>query len=275
MSVLEGKVVFVTGASRGIGRAIAVRCARDGARLVLAAKSDRPHPKLPGTIHSVAGEVREAGGEALPLRLDVRDAGAIEQAVARAAGEYGGIDIVVNNAGYISLTGLRDTPVRRFDLMIGINVRAAYAVTRAALPWLEKSDHAHVLNMSPPVSLEPRWLAGHAAYTISKYGMSLLTIGLAEELRGQRIAVNSLWPKTTIATAAISVHFPKEILDRSRRPEIVADAAHALLARDPATATGGLWLDEDVLREEGVTDFSAYALTPGVDPYPDLYVAPS
>ncbi|RMF71042.1 MAG: NAD(P)-dependent oxidoreductase [Acidobacteria bacterium] len=275
MGTLSGRVVFITGASRGIGRAIALRCARDGARVVLAAKSDRPHPKLPGTIHTVAEEVREAGGEALPLRLDVRDADAIEQAVATAAETFGGIDIVVNNAGYISLTPIRETPVKRFDLMIAINVRAAYALTRAALPWLEKSDHAHVLNMSPPISLEPRWLAGHVAYTISKYGMSMLTLGLAEELRDRRIAVNSLWPRTTIATAAISVHFPKEIYERSRRPEIVADAAHALLVRDPATATGRTWLDEEILREEGVTDFSVYALTPGAEPFPDLYIAPS
>lgn len=272
MASLAGRTVFITGASRGIGRAIALRCARDGANVVIAAKSDVPHPKLAGTIHSVASEVVEAGGQSLAVRLDVREEASIDAAVAAAVEKFGGIDIVVNNAGFISLTPTSETPLKRFDLMMAINARAVFACTRAALPHLEKSSHAHVLNLSPPISLDPRWLAGHAAYTVSKYGMSLLTIGMAAEFKRKGIGVNSLWPRTTIATAAIEVHFPEEILRRSRTPEIMADAAYAILSSDPRTLTGRLLLDEEILREHGITDFDAYAVTPGTEPFPDLFV---
>jgi citronellol/citronellal dehydrogenase len=271
MGELEGRIFLVTGASRGIGRAIALRLARDGARLVLAAKSTAPHPKLPGTVHTVAEEVRSAGGEALALKLDVRDDAMIASVVEEAVARFGGLDGLINNAGAISLTGTADTAMKRYDLLMNVNVRAAFACTKACLSHLERSEHAHVLNMSPPLSLDPRWIAPHAAYTISKYGMSLLTIGLAAELASKGVAVNSLWPKTTIATAAVEVHFP-QVFRASRRPEIVADAAHAILRRAPATSSGHLYLDEEVLREEGVDDFSGYAVTPGVEPHPDLYV---
>lgn len=269
---LSGRTVFITGASRGIGRAIALRCAKDGANVVVAAKSDVPHPKLAGTIHTVAEEVVAAGGRALAVKVDVRDEATIAAAIAQAAATFGGIDVLVNNAGFISLTGTAETPVKRFDLMMAVNVRAVFACTREALAHLERSSCAHVLNLSPPISLDPRWLAGHAAYTVSKYGMSLLTIGMSAEFRPKGIAVNSLWPKSTIATAAIEVHFPEEILRRSRKPEIMADAAYALVTSDPRACTGRLALDEDILREAGVTNFDHYALNPGVEPFPDLFV---
>jgi citronellol/citronellal dehydrogenase len=272
MPDLRGRTVLVTGASRGIGRAIALRCARDGASVAVAAKSSQPHPRLPGTIHSVAEEVEQAGGSALAVRLDVRDEESVAAAVARTVETFGRIDALVNNAGYISLTGTRDTALKRFDLMMAINVRAAFACTRAVLPHLSRAGGGHVLNLSPPIRLEPRWLAPHAAYSVSKYGMSLLTIGMAAELAEESVAVNSLWPRTTIATAAIEVHFPAEILRASRRPEIVADAAHAILSDRPHRRTGQLLLDEDVLREQGVTDFDPYAVEPGTPLMPDLYV---
>lgn len=272
MAALEGKTVFITGASRGIGRAIALRCARDGANVVIAAKSTAKHPRLPGTIHSVAEEVDAAGGQALALKLDVRDESGAEEACTRAAERFGGLDILVNNAGYISLTPLEKTDLKRFDLMMGINVRGAYACTRAAMPHLLKAANPHVLNLSPPISIEPRWFAGHAPYTISKYGMSMLVLGLAEEYRERGVAFNALWPRTTIATAAIEVHFPEEILRASRKPEIMADAAHAILCRPARECTGRLMLDEEVLREEGVEDFAHYALEPGRKLFPDLFI---
>jgi citronellol/citronellal dehydrogenase len=274
MAALEGKTVFITGASRGIGRAIALRCARDRANVVIAAKSAVKHPRLPGTIHSVAAEVEAAGGKALALKLDVRDESAVEEACSRAAGHFGGLDILVNNAGYISLTPLEKTDLKRFDLMMGINVRGAYACARAAMPYLLDSSNPHVLNLSPPISLEPRWLSGHAPYTISKYGMSMLVLGLAEEFRERGVAFNGLWPKTTIATAAIEVHFPEEILLASRKPEIMADAAYAIFCRPSRECTGRLMLDEEVLSEEGVDDFAPYAQEPGRKLFPDLFIDP-
>lgn len=272
MPTLAGKTILITGASRGIGRAIALRCAADGAHLVLAAKSVTEHATLPGTVHTVAEEVEAAGGKALAIKLDVRDDAMIEDVVSKAADHFGGIDVLVNNAGYISLTGTEKTSPKRFDLMMGINVRAAFACSRACLPHLLRSDHAHILNMSPPVKMESRWFKDHAVYTVSKYGMTMLTIGMAAELAEQRVAVNSLWPRTTIATAAIQVHFPEEIYRSSRKPEIMADAAHAILCKDPAKVTGQTVLDEDVLREEGVTEFDHYAVEPGRRLFPDLYV---
>jgi citronellol/citronellal dehydrogenase len=269
---LEGKTVFVTGASRGIGREIALRCARDGANVVLAAKSAEPHPKLPGTIHSVAAEVEAAGGRALAIPLDVRDEHAVQAAVERAAHAFGGIDILVNNASAILLAGTLATPMKRFDLMFGVNVRGTFACSQACLPLLARAANPHILNLAPPLNLRARWFKDHLAYTMAKYGMSMCTLGMAEEFRAQGIAVNSLWPRTTIATAAIEFNFPEAVLKASRRPAIVADAAHAIFRRDSRAATGNFYIDEAVLREEGVTDFERYAVTPGTPLCSDLFL---
>jgi citronellol/citronellal dehydrogenase len=273
---LTGKTIFITGASRGIGREIALRCARDGASIVVTAKTAEPHASLPGTIHSVAAEVEAAGGKALALQLDVRDDGAIAAAVAEAVRVFGGIDILVNNASAIQLTGTAATPMRRFDLMMTVNARATFACAQACLPHLAKSAAAgrnpHILTLSPPLNMHARWFKDHVAYTMSKYGMSMCTLGMAEEFRGEGIAVNSLWPRTTIATAAIAVNFPDAILKASRKPEIMADAAHAIFNRDSRTATGNFYIDETVLRDAGVTDFARYAVTPGATLYTDLFL---
>ena len=272
MKTLAGRTVFITGASRGIGREIALRAARDGAKVAIAAKSAEPHPKLSGTIHSVAAEVQAAGGTALAIQLDVRDEWAIASAVARAAETFGGIDILVNNASAISLTSTLDTPARRFDLMMAVNARATFLCSQACIPWLRKGTNPHILNLSPPLNMDARWFAGHVAYTMSKYGMSMCTLGMAEELRRDGIAVNSLWPRTTIATAAVEVHFPEAILKASRQPEIMSDAAHVILTTDSHAATGRFYIDEEVLRGAGVTDFDPYAVAPGTALYQDLFV---
>lgn len=269
---LRGKTLFITGATRGIGREIALRCARDGANVVVTGKSAEPHPRLPGTVHSVAREVEAAGGRALPIQLDVRDAQAVMQAVSRAAETFGGIDALVNNASAIALGGTLDVPVRRLDLMLAVNLRATYACSQACIPHLRRAGNPHILNLSPPLNLHPRWFKGHVAYTMSKYGMSMCTLGMAEEFRADGIAVNSLWPRTTIATAAIEVHFPEAILRASRLPAIVAEAAYVILNRDSRRATGNFYVDETVLREEGVTDFGRYAVTPGAPLYTDLFL---
>lgn len=275
MAGLKGKTLFITGASRGIGREIAIRCGRDGANVVIAAKTTDPHPRLAGTIHSAAQDVTAAGGEALALQLDVRDENAVHAAVERAAAHFGGIDIVVNNASAIMLTGTAATSMKRFDLMFGVNVRGTYACSQACLPYLVKSANAgrnpHILNLSPPLNLQSHWFKDHVAYSMSKYGMSMCTLGMAAEFRTQGVAVNSLWPRTAIATAAIEVHFPPEILKASRKPAIMAEAAHAIFNRDCRVATGNFYVDETVLREEGVTDFEHYAVTPGTKLYTDLF----
>jgi len=272
MPTLKDKTLFITGGSRGIGREIALRAAKDGARVVIAAKTAEPHPKLAGTIHSVAADIEAAGGSALPIQLDVRDENAIQQAVAAAASHFGGIDILVNNASAISLTPTEQTPAKRFDLMFGVNVRATFLCSQACIPHLRKSANAHILTLSPPLSMLPKWFAGHVAYTMSKYGMSMCTLGMAEELKKDGIAVNSLWPKTTIATAAVEIHFPPQILRASRHAAIMADAAHAILTSDARQHTGNFHIDEDVLRAQGVTNFDAYAVTPGVSLFRDLFV---
>ena len=272
MATLAGKSIFITGGSRGIGREIALRAARDGARVAIAAKTSEPHPKLPGTIHTVAAEIEAAGGDALAIQLDVRDEEAVARAIARAAEAFGGIDVLVNNASAISLTPTLATPAKRFDLMLGVNVRATFLCSQAAIPFLRKAANPHILTLSPPLGMKPEWFAGHVAYTISKYGMSMCTLGMAEELKGDGIAVNSLWPRTTIATAAVEVHFPEAILRASRKPAIMADAAYAILTSDARANTGNFYIDEDVLRRAGVTDFSSYAVTPGVPLWTDLYV---
>ncbi len=272
MSGLRGRTVFITGASRGIGREIALRCARDGANIVVTAKTAEPHPKLEGTIHTVAAEVEAAGGKALALQLDVRDDAAVQAAVKRAAGTFGGIDVLVNNASAILLTGTLATSMRRFDLMFGVNVRGTFACSQACIPHLVKGTNPHILNLSPPLNMNARWFKDHVAYTMAKYGMSQCTLGMAAELKGAGVAVNSLWPRTTIATAAIAVNFPDEILKASRKPAIMADAAHAIFLRDSREATGNFYIDETVLREEGIADFDRYAVTPGARLYTDLFL---
>jgi len=269
---LAGRTVVVTGASRGIGRAIALRAARDGACVAILAKTSAPHPTLPGTIHSVAEEVEASGGRALAQAVDVRDAAAIESAVARVVEAFGGIDVLVNNAGAIRLTGSLDTPMARFDLLWSVNARATFACSRACLPHLLRSRNPHVLALCPPLNLDPRWLAPHPPYTLSKYGMSLLVLGLAAEFAEQGVAFNGLWPRTVIATAALSMLGGRVRPESCRSPEIVADAAHAIVTRDSRACSGRLLLDEDVLREEGSTDFSGYAVVPGGPLTPDLFV---
>jgi len=271
-ATLRGKTLFITGASRGIGREIALRAARDGANVAIAAKTAEPHPKLAGTIHTVAAEVESAGGRALAIQLDVRDENAVAAAIDNAARHFGGLDILVNNASAISLTPTTATPAKRFDLMFGVNVRATFLCSQAAIPHLSKAANPHILTLSPPPSMKPGWFGPHVAYTMSKYGMSMCTLGMAEELRAPGIAVNSLWPRTTIATAAVEVHFPEAILKASRHPAIMADAAHAILTSDARAHTGNFYIDEDVLRERGETDFDRYAVTPGVPLYTDLFV---
>ena len=272
MATLKDKTLFITGASRGIGREIALRAARDGARIVVAAKTAEPHPRLAGTIHTVAAEIEAAGGKALAIQLDVRDENAIAQAVARTVETFGGIDILVNNASAISLTPTLATPAKRFDLMFGVNVRATFLCSQACIPHLSKSSNAHILTLSPPLSMQPKWFAGHVAYTMSKYGMSMCTLGMAEELGSAGIAVNSLWPRTTIATAAVEIHFPEAILRASRHAAIMADAAHVILTSDARANTGNFHIDEDVLKRAGTKDFERYAVTPGVELFRDLFV---
>ncbi len=271
---LKGKVLFITGASRGIGKAIALRAARDGACIVIAAKTVEPHPKLPGTIYTAAEEIRAAGGEALPIPVDVRFEDQIQQAVAQAVDHFGGIDILVNNASAIYLAGTLETPMKRFDLMHQVNVRATFACSQACLPHLMKAENPHILVLSPPLKLEPRWFAPHLAYTLSKYGMSMCVLGMAEEFREAGVAVNALWPRTTIATAAVrNLLGGEEMVRRSRKPEIVADAAHVILTQPSRRCTGNFFIDEDVLRQVGVADFTRYAVDPSVgELMSDLFV---
>jgi citronellol/citronellal dehydrogenase len=274
MTTLQGKTLFITGATRGIGKAIGLAAARDGANVVVAGKSSLPNPKLPGTIHSAAAEMEAAGGKALALELDVRDDAAIPVAMQKAAERFGGIDVLVNNASAIFLAGTGATPARRFDLMHQVNVRGTFLCTQAALPYLEKATNPHVLVLSPPLDMSPRWFAPHVAYTMAKYGMSMCVLGMAEELRPQGIAVNALWPRTVIDTAALNLLGGEALARHARRPEIVADAARAILLRDARKVTGNFFLDDEVLREEGVTDLSGYSVVPGAELVPDLFVDP-
>ena len=256
---LNGRVIFMSGGSRGIGLAIAQRAARDGARVALMAKTAEPHPRLPGTVYSAAEEIAEAGGEALPIVGDIRDAGAVDDAVAQTVERFGGIDIVVNNASAINLSPMRDLEVKRFDLMQTINARGTFVVTRACLPHLRESDHAHVLTLSPPLSADRRWLQGHSAYTLSKMGMTMITLGLAADEAEAGIGANCLWPRTIIATAAVqNLLGGDRAMAMSRTPEIVADAARVVLEQDPRTATGNAYIDDEVLAGAGVTDLAEY-----------------
>ncbi len=273
MANLKGKTIFITGASRGIGREIALKCAKDGANIIIAAKSDEPHPKLPGTIHSVAQEVIEAGGQSLAIKVDVRDEENVEAALKQAFETFGGIDAVINNAGAIRLTPAANTPIKRFDLMHQINTRAVLLCSQLALPYLKKSENAHIINLSPPLNMDLKWLKPYIPYTISKYGMSMLTLGLAEEFRRFSIGVNSLWPQTTIATSAVEFEAGAAILPVSRTPAIMADAAYAILTSDSKENSGQLLLDEDVLRAQGTTDFIGYQNDPECKKlYTDLFV---
>jgi citronellol/citronellal dehydrogenase len=269
---LAGKTIFITGASRGIGREIALRCARDGAKIVITGKTVTPHVKLSGTIHSVAEEVQAAGGKALPIQLDVRDEAAVYAAAATAAETFGGIDILVNNAGAISLSGTLNTPMKRFDLMFSVNVRGTFLSSQACIPYLKRAANPHILNIAPPLNMHAKWFKDHCAYSMSKYGMSLCTLGMSAELVSHGIAVNSLWPRTTIATAAIEMHFPDEVFRASRKPQIMADAAYVIFNSDSRKTTGNFFIDEDILRGTGVADFSAYAVTPGAKLATDLFV---
>jgi citronellol/citronellal dehydrogenase len=260
---LQGKTLFITGASRGIGREIALRAARDGANVVIAAKSAEPHAKLPGTIHSVAAEVEAAGGKALALQLDVRDDDAVRQALAQANEHFGSIDALVNNAGAIKLTGVQHIELKRFDLMHQINTRAVLLCSQAALPYLKKSA-GHILNLSPPLNLATQWFAQYSPYTVTKYGMSMLTLGMSEEFAGYGISVNSLWPQTMIATAAIEFQLGnRESFKHARTPEIMADAAYVILSSSKRQITGRLLIDEEILRESGVSEFEHYRFEAG------------
>ncbi|XP_039955554.1 hydroxysteroid dehydrogenase-like protein 2 [Bactrocera neohumeralis] len=259
---LRGKTVFITGASRGIGKAIALKAARDGANVVIAAKTAEPHPKLSGTIYSAAKEIENEGGKALACIVDVRDELQVRKAVQAAVEKFGGIDILINNASAISLTPTLETDMKRYDLMHNINTRGTFLVTKECLPYLLKSKHGHILNISPPLVMSPHWFSTHVAYTMAKYGMSMCVLGMAEEFRSQGIAVNALWPRTAIYTAAVEMLQGVEASHYSRTPEIMADAAYAILCKDPNTCTGNFFIDEEVLIAEGVQDLKRYACFP-------------
>ncbi len=268
---LAGKTLFITGASRGIGLAIALRAAQDGANIVIAAKTDKPHPKLPGTIHTAADEIERAGGTALPLVVDIRDPAQVKDGVDAAVDRFGGLDVCINNASAIQLTGTLETPMRRFDLMHQVNARGTYCVSQACLPHLLKADNPHLLMISPPLNLNPRWFKDHLAYTMAKYGMSLCVLGMAAEFAEHGVGVNALWPRTAIATAALQM-LPGVDPTHCRKPEIVADAAHAVLTRRAASTTGNFFIDDEVLATAGITDLSAYAVDPAKAPYPDFFL---
>lgn len=269
---LAGKTLLITGASRGIGKAIALKAARDGANIAVAAKTDRKHPVLPGTIHSTVEEIDAAGGQGLAIRLDVRDEASVEKAVAETTDQFGGLDILVNNASAIMLSGTLELPVKRYDLMFDTNVRGTYLMSRAAVPHLLKAANPHVLNLAPPLNMNPKWFKDHVAYTIAKYGMSMCVLGMAQEFRRQGIAFNALWPRTVIATAALNMLGGRVNPDHCRTEEIMADAAHAILRQDSRLCTGNFFLDEDVLRGTGVTDFEKYAVKAGEPLLKDLFL---
>ena len=268
----QNKTVFITGSSRGIGEAIALRFAKDGANVVIAAKTVEPHPKLPGTIYTVAKSVEQAGGKALPLQMDVRDEQQVQSAIAKTIATFGGIDILINNVSAIYPYPTLKTPMKRFDLMFTCNVRATFLCSQACIPHLKKSTNPHILNIAPPLNMEAKWFKDHLAYTMSKYGMSMCTLGMSAELAHDGIAVNSLWPKTTIATSAVKIFFPT-MLQKSRKPAIMADAAHAIVSRNSKTTTGNFYIDETVLHEEGVEDFDNYALDPTQELQLDLFLS--
>ncbi len=273
MASLKGKTLFVTGASRGIGLAIALAAARDGANIAIAAKTDAPHPKLPGTIHTAAAQIEQAGGRALPLVVDVREEAAVKAAIDQTVAAFGALDIVVNNASAIQLTKAVDTDMRRFDLMHQVNARGTFLVSKYAIPHLARAENPHILMLSPPLDLQEKWFANHTAYSMAKYGMSLVVLGLAGELRGQGIAVNALWPRTTIATSAIrNLLGGDAIMRRSRTPDILADAARRIFLKPAKSFTGQFLIDDTFLVGEGVTDFDRYRVDPREPLSPDFFV---
>ena len=270
---LAGKTLFITGASRGIGLAIALRAARDGANIAIAAKTATPHPKLQGTIYTAAEEIERAGGKALPLMVDIRDEALVQDALAKTAAHFGGIDIVVNNASAISLTPVAQTDMKRFDLMHQINARGTFVVSKLAIPHLAKAANPHILMMSPPLDMKEKWFAPHTAYSMAKFGMSMVVLGLAGELRPQGIAVNALWPRTLIATAAVqNLLGGAQMMQRGRKPEIVADAAYAVFAKPSREFTGNFLIDDNFLAENGITDFERYRVDPAQPLAQDFFV---
>ncbi|WP_069186041.1 SDR family oxidoreductase [Candidatus Terasakiella magnetica] len=272
MGSLAGKTIFITGGSRGIGLAIAKKCAADGANIAIAAKTAKANPKLPGTIYSAAEEIEEAGGKALALQVDIRDENQVAEAVAKTVAEFGGIDICINNASAINLTGTLETPMKRYDLMNQVNARGTFCVSQACLPHLLRSENPHILNLSPPLNMDAKWFARHTAYSMAKYGMSMCVLGMAAEFASQGVAVNALWPKTVIYTAALAMLGDLVKPENCRTPEIVADCAHIILQRDAKTHTGNFYIDEDVLKEEGITDLEHYAVKAGEPLLPDLFL---
>lgn len=272
MTTLKDKVIFITGGSRGIGLAIALRAAQDGAKIVIAAKTTEPHPDLPGTIYTAAQQIRAAGGEALPLKMDIRMDDQIQEAVEKTVKEYGGIDILINNASAIFLADTLRTPMKRFDLMFNCNVRGTFAVSQACIPHLKNADNPHILNLSPPLNMKSHWFANHCAYTMSKYGMSMCVLGMAAELQEEGIGVNALWPRTAINTSAIGMLGGEALRRASRKPEIVADAAHWVLTQESKTTSGNFFMDEEVLAKAGITDLKAYAMTPNMPLAPDFFI---
>ena len=270
---LEGKTLFISGGSRGVGLAIAIRAACDGANVALIAKTGEPHPKLEGTVYTAAGQIEAAGGRALPVVGDIRDETQVARAVAQAVERFGGIDVCVNNASAINLSGTEALEVKRYDLMQAINARGTFVVSRACIPHLKRSENPHILALSPPISLEPRWLGPHIGYTIAKYGMTLCALGFAAEFADDGIASNALWPRTLIATAAVqNLLGGDEAMARARKPELYADAAYAVITKPSRECTGNAFLCEDVLAAEGVTDFDRYAYRPGAEPEADIFV---
>jgi len=273
MPTLKDKVLFITGASRGIGKAIALRAARDGANIAIIGKTIAPHPKLPGTIYTAAEEIRQAGGNALPCGVDIRDEAQVAAAVAKTVETFGGVDVLVNNASAISLTGTLTTPLKRYDLMQSVNARGTFACSQACIPHLKRSSNPHILTNAPPLNMEARWFAPHVAYTIAKFGMSMCVLGMAEELKADGIAVNALWPRTVIATAAVqNLLGGDEAIRGSRKPEIMADAAYVILTKPSREFTGNFCIDEEVLRREGVASFAKYLSVPGAEPIPDVFL---
>lgn len=273
MNAFLNKTVFITGASRGIGKAIALRLAREGANIVVGAKSVTEDPRLGGTIYSAAAEIEAVGGKALAVQLDIRQEDQVEEAIQKAVDHFGGIDILINNASAIALTPTADTTPKRYDLIHDINVRGTFFMSKVCIPHLRKAANPHILNLSPPLNMNPKWFAGHLAYTISKYNMSMIALGLSEELRKDKIAANTLWPQTTIATAAVQNLLGGEMLmQMSRTPDILADSAFYILRRPSTQCTGNFFIDEQVLAEEGITDLSGYAVNPNQPLYKDLFV---
>lgn len=272
MTTFKGKTIFITGASRGIGKAIALRLAKEGANIIIAAKTAHPHPKLPGTIYSAAEEIEAAGGKALPLVVDIRLEELVDEAIVRGIEKFGGIDILINNASAIMLSGTLQTPMKRFDLMHSVNYRGTFMTSQKAIPHLLKGDNPHILNLSPPLNVEKKWFAPHLPYTYAKYGMSFCTFAMSEEFKKQGLAVNSLWPRTAIATAAVKMLGGDSMMAASRKVDIMADAAYYILKRDSRACSGNFFIDDEVLLAEGISDLDQYAVTPGAKLAPDFFI---